>query len=235
MIVVQQKPLDRIREMIADYDKILILGCGTCATVSFAGGEKEVQALASILRMADKVKGGRKQFTEHTIKRQCEWEFVDEIEPMVKQVDAILSLGCGIGVQAIAERFPDVPVFPGLDTSFMGLPQEQGVWSEMCAACGNCILDLTAGICPIARCSKSLLNGPCGGSHDGKCEVSPDLPCAWQLIIERLTKLGRLHELEDIMPPKDWSTSAAGGARRIVRSDLRITSQDATPQGHEPN
>jgi len=219
--------------MIADYDRILILGCGTCATVSFAGGEKEVQALASILHMADKTRAGRKQFKEHTVKRQCEWEFLDEIEPMVKEVDAILSLGCGIGVQAIAERFPDVPVLPGLDTSFMGMPQEQGMWSEMCVACGNCILDLTAGICPIARCSKSLLNGPCGGSHDGKCEVSLDLPCAWQLIIERLTKLGRLHELEGFMPPKDWSTSAAGATRRLVSSDLSITSQDATPQGHE--
>lgn len=235
MIVVQQKPLERIRQMIADYNTVLILGCGTCATVSFAGGEKEVQDLASILHIADRVDKGKKRFNKYTVKRQCEWEFLDEIEPMVREVDAILSLGCGIGVQAIAERFPDVTVLPGLDTSFMGLPVEQGIWNEMCAACGNCILDLTAGVCPIARCSKSLLNGPCGGSQDGKCEVSSDLPCAWQLIIERLTRLGRLHELEELMPPKDWSTSACGGARRMVRSDLQIASQEVTPQDHERN
>jgi len=99
---------------------------------------------------------------------------------------------------------------------------EQGVWEERCQACGDCILGLTAGICPIARCAKQLLNGPCGGSQDGKCEVDPDVPCAWQLIWERAVKLGRMDQLLEIQPPKDWSKSRDGGQRKIVREDLRL-------------
>jgi len=213
MIVGQRKPLAEIRKMISDYEKVLILGCGTCATVCFAGGDKEVAVLASSLRIL----GKGKTYDEHTVKRQCEWEFLDEIGDEIAEADAILSLGCGIGVQALAERFPTKPVLPGLDTSFLGMPQEYGIFTERCAACGNCILYLTGGICPIARCAKSLLNGPCGGSQNGRCEISADTPCAWQLIIERLTALGQLDRLEEIAPVKDWSTSSAGGPRRIVR------------------
>lgn len=208
--------------MVRGHNKILLLGCGTCVTVCFAGGEKEVATLASTLRLSARKQGMDKTFSELTIKRQCEWEFLDEVAEEIQGAEAILSLGCGIGVQAIAERFPEVIVYPGLNTTFMGLPQEQGFWSERCLACGDCLLDLTAGICPIARCAKSLLNGPCGGSVGGRCEVSPETPCAWQLIYNRLSALGQLHRLEQIQPPKDWSSSQAGGPRRIVREDLRL-------------
>lgn len=217
MIVAKQKPLEEIREMIDGYEKILVLGCGTCVAICFAGGDSEVGILASSLRMADKISGGNRVFNEYTVKRQCEWEFLDEVEDKIAEADVVLSLGCGIGVQALAERFPATPILPGLNTSFLGMPQEQGIFSERCAACGDCILDLTGGICPIARCAKSLLNGPCGGSQNGRCEISADTPCAWQLIIDRLTALGQLDKLEEIAPPKDWSTSSAGGPRRIVR------------------
>lgn len=222
MIVGEQKPLDEIKDMIAGYRKVLIVGCGTCVTICFAGGEKEVGILASALRMKSKLDKEEIIVHEATVQRQCEWEYLDAIGEEIEAHDLVLSLGCGIGVQAIAERFPNVRVVPGLNTSFLGLPEKQGVWAERCAACGNCILDKTAGICPIARCAKSLLNGPCGGSQGGKCEVDPQTDCAWQLIYDRLQARGELELLEEIIPPRDWSTSRDGGPRRIVREDLQF-------------
>jgi ferredoxin len=221
MIIAEQKPLEKIKEMIAPYEKVLLVGCGTCVTVCFAGGEKEVGILASALRMATKLDGNPVEIEEATVQRQCEWEYLDAIKDLVAGADVVLSIACGIGVQAIAEHFPKARVLPGLNTTFLGLPEEQGVWSERCAACGNCILDLTGGICPIARCSKQLLNGPCGGSDDGKCEIDPEIPCAWQLIYDRMSELGELDKLLEVQPPKDWSTSRDGGPRKIVREDLK--------------
>lgn len=205
MIIAKQKPLEEIREMIEGYEDILVLGCGTCVAICMAGGDKEVEVLASSLRMADKMSGKNRVFKEHTVERQCEWEFLDEIAANVKQVDAVLSLGCGVGVQAIAERFPEIPVLPGLNTLFMGMPMEEGIWTERCSGCGNCILDQTGGICPITRCSKGLVNGPCGGYRDGKCEVDPTRDCAWIQIYERLKKMGRLDMLYIPQPLKDHS------------------------------
>ena len=208
--------------MIAGHRKVLIVGCGTCVTVCFAGGEKEVGILASALRMKSKLDNEEITIDEATVQRQCEWEYLDAIGEEIEAHDLVLSLACGIGVQAIAERFPNARVVPGLNTSFLGLPEEQGVWAERCAACGNCILDKTAGICPIARCAKSLLNGPCGGSQGGKCEVDPQTDCAWQLIYDRLKARGELELLEEIIPPRDWSTNRDGGPRTIIREDLQF-------------
>ena len=221
MIVGEQKPLEEIKDIIADHERILVLGCGTCVTVCFAGGEKEVGILASALRMASKIDGQTKVFDEATVQRQCEWEFLEVLEEEVKNHDLVLSMACGIGVQAIVERFPEARVAPAVNTGFLGIPQEHGLWTERCAACGECILHRTAGICPIARCAKSLLNGPCGGSQNGKCEIDPQVSCAWQLIYERLKAQGRLDQMLEIMPAKDWSTSRHGGPRRLVREDLR--------------
>jgi len=204
MIVAKQKPLEEIREMIEGYERILVLGCGTCTAICLAGGDKEVAVLVSSLRMADKISGKNRLFREHTVERQCEWEFLDEIEEQVKEVDAILSLGCGVGVQAISERFPEILVLPGLDTLFMGMPQEEGIWIERCSGCGNCILDETGGICPITRCAKGLLNGPCGGTRDGKCEVDPEKDCAWTLIYQRLEKQGKLELFDEYHPPRNF-------------------------------
>ncbi|MDO8671997.1 MAG: methylenetetrahydrofolate reductase C-terminal domain-containing protein [Dehalococcoidia bacterium] len=222
MIKAQQKPIDEIRGMLGSAKKVLVFGCGTCVTICFAGGEKEVSILSSLLRMAEDIDNGDRQFREHTVKRQCEWEFLDQAADEAKDADLIISLACGIGVQATAQRFPDKTVVPGVNTAFLGLILEQGVWSERCVACGDCVLSTTGGICPIVRCSKSLLNGPCGGSVNGKCEISPDVECAWQLIVDKLTAFGREDELEQIAPPKDWRTSQSGGPRKIVREDLRI-------------
>jgi ferredoxin len=222
MIVAEQKPLAEIKEMLEDYRKVLVVGCGTCVTVCLAGGEKEVGILASALRMATRLDGHGVAMDEVTVQRQCEWEYIDPLRERLDSYDAILSFGCGIGVQTLAERFPGKRVLPALNTKFMGLPIEQGVWEERCQACGDCILDLTGGICPIARCSKQLLNGPCGGSQNGKCEVNKETACAWQLIWERMSALGMLDRLLQVQPPKDWRTSRDGGPRRIVREDLRL-------------
>jgi ferredoxin len=226
MIVAEQKSLDEIKTLIGSADNVLVVGCGTCVTVCFAGGEREAAILSSSLRMSSKLDGVEREVSDVTVQRQCEWEYLDTISEQVKDVDIVLSLGCGIGVQAIAEHFPDTWVVPGLNTTFLGMPQEQGVWTERCAACGDCILGLTGGICPIARCSKSLLNGPCGGSEDGHCEIDPDTECAWQLIYDRLDSMDRLEVLMDLQPPKNWQTSRDGGPRKIIREDLRLASQE---------
>ncbi len=222
MIVAEQKPLEEIKGLLGEAERVLIVGCGTCVTVCFAGGEKEAGILGSLLRMAARMDGQAREVSEATVQRQCEWEYLDAIRDRVAEADVVLSLGCGVGVQALAERYPAAVVVPGLNTKFMGLPIEQGVWAERCAACGQCLLGLTGGICPIARCSKQLLNGPCGGSSRGKCEVSPDIDCAWQLIYDKLKAQGRLHLLMEITPPKDWRASRDGGPRKIVREDLRL-------------
>ena len=204
MIIAKQKPLEEIRQMLEGYERILVLGCGTCTAICLAGGDREVAVLASSLRIAEKISGKNYLFKEHTVNRQCEWEFLDTIEEQVKEVDAIISLGCGVGVQAISERFPEIPVFPGLDTLFMGMPQEEGIWVERCSGCGSCILDKTGGICPVTRCTKGLLNGPCGGTKNGKCEVDPEKDCAWTLIYQRLEKQGKLDLFDEYHPPRNF-------------------------------
>jgi ferredoxin len=226
MIVAEQKPLDEIKTMVTDAENVLVVGCGTCVTVCFAGGAREAAITATSLRMSSKLDDNSKLVTDVTVQRQCEWEYLDQIADQVEEADIVLSMGCGIGVQAIAEHFPETWVVPGLNTGFLGMPTEHGVWEERCAACGDCVLGITGGICPIARCSKSLLNGPCGGSEAGHCEIDPDVPCAWQLIYDRLVSMDKLHVLLEQQPPKNWRTSRDGGPRKIVREDLRLLAEE---------
>jgi len=223
MIVGERKPISEIKSFIQAYSKVLLVGCGTCTTVCFAGGESEVKVVGSALRTAFLRDGDEKQILEDCVTRQCEPEFVETIVRRVKDehIEAVVSLACGVGVNFLAERQGDVPVFPGINTQFFGATVEPGTWMEMCAGCGNCILHLTGGICPVARCSKSIMNGPCGGSCNGKCEIDPDVDCAWALIIERMKKLGTLDQLGNIIEPRDWSTSSHGGPRRVVREHLK--------------
>jgi ferredoxin len=231
MIVAQHKELSVLKEMLRSHRKVLAVGCGTCVTVCFAGGRKEVGILSSALRMASRVDGHELEIDECVVQRQCEEEYIGPLEEGLDAYDAILSFGCGIGVQSLADRFPSVRVLPALNTTFMGRPTEQGVWEERCQACGNCVLDRTAGICPVTRCPKSLFNGPCGGVQDGRCEVDATMPCAWQLIWERMGELGLMDQLMEVEPPKDWSTSRDGGVRRIVRDDLRLPEGDDGESG----
>jgi ferredoxin len=222
MIVASRKPIPELKEVLAKHDKVLFVGCGTCVTVCLSGGEREVGIISSAMRMARRLDGRPIEIEQVTIERQCENEFIQDLAGPAERAEAILSFGCGAGVQAIAERFPEKPVYAALDTQFLGILEEQAVWTEKCLGCGSCVLSDFGGICPITRCAKRLLNGPCGGSTEERCEIDPDRPCAWQLIYRRLKAIGQLDNLERIVPPKDWRTSWHAGARRVVRDEHRI-------------
>jgi len=205
MIIAERKPMEEIKQLIAPYKKVLVAGCGTCVTVCWAGGEKEVAMLASQLRLARSAEGSEISVLEATVERQCEREMVAEIKDKVAEAEAVISLACGSGVQTMAEMFEDKPVFPGVNTTFIGMPEKEGLWVEMCGACGDCFLDRTGGVCPIVRCAKGLLNGPCGGTRKGgKCEIGPDKDCAWVLIYRRLEKQGRLDVMRKYYAPKNY-------------------------------
>ena len=221
MIVAERKPIEEIIGFVKNCKKILIVGCNECVTVCYAGGKKEVGILASALKMAFMKEGKELEITEVTLERQCDHEYLEELRNIIEDYDAVVSLACGVGVQFMAEKYLRTPIYPGVNTCFMGVTEERGVWSERCQACGQCILGQTAGICPISRCAKRLLNGPCGGSTNGKCEINKEVDCAWQLIIDRLKELGRLDDYDKLIPIKDWSTERAGGPRKVVREDLR--------------
>ena len=216
MIVAERKPFDEIYAMLETCDTILLTGCGGCVTVCLTGGELAVSVLAAELRLKDKTAGRDRTIVEQTITRQCDAEYVQELIEAAGAADVVLSMACGVGVNYMTEILGGPVVLPAMDTNFMGANIAQGQWSERCAGCGSCLLAKTGGICPIARCSKSLMNGPCGGTNDGKCEVSPDIDCVWALIVRRMTDLGRLDELTDVIPPRDWSTARHGGPRRMT-------------------
>jgi len=220
MITAVRKPMEEILEYVSPYKRILLVGCNECVTVCAAGGRKEVAILSSALQMAMMKQGKTLEVREITLERQCDPEYVEELATEIDRVDAVVSMACGCGVQEVARRFKDRAVFPAVNTLFMGASERHGVWSERCQGCGDCLLGITGGICPVARCSKRLLNGPCGGSTGGKCEISPDVDCAWQLIWDRLKQLGLEKRYEEIISAKDWRTSRDGGPRRIVREDL---------------
>ena len=222
MIVAERKPVEEILEMVKDYRKILVVGCKGCVTVCNAGGRKEVGILASILRLAREKDGNPLEVDEMTLERQCDPEYIEQLDGKAGRYEAVLSMACSVGPQFISARFPEIPVYPSLNTSFMGGALEHGVWAEFCQACGDCRIHKFGGLCPIARCSKSLFNGPCGGSAGGKCEISKDVDCVWHLIVEKQMKQGRLDELTTLRPVKDWSTSRDGGPRKIVREDLKL-------------
>ncbi|MBU4199063.1 MAG: methylenetetrahydrofolate reductase C-terminal domain-containing protein [Verrucomicrobia bacterium] len=232
MIVAEQKQIDEIKGYLAGHRRVLVLGCGTCVTVCLAGGEREVATLASVLRLggglacvpAPGVRDsgeGKLETLENTIERQCDAEFFDPIRRQAESCDAILSLACGVGVQLAARLFPNKPVYPALNTKFMGTNEAGGKWQENCLACGDCKLGVFGGVCPVTRCSKSLSNGPCGGSEEGMCEVDPErIECGWQLIYDRLKALGKLETLLAAAPPRDWSKTHSGGPRRLSREDV---------------
>jgi len=221
MIVADKKPIEEIIEEIKDRERILILGCNECVTVCEAGGKKEAGVLASALRMYFLNQGREVKIDEVTLERQCDHEYLEEIRDNIDQYDAVVSLACGVGVQFMAEKYRTTPVYPGVNTCFLGATEKRGLWTERCQACGNCLLATTGGICPISRCAKRLLNGPCGGSTTGKCEINQEIDCAWQLIVDRLKALEKIDEYEKLAPIKDWSTDRAGGPRKVKREDVQ--------------
>jgi ferredoxin len=222
MIVASPKSVTQLKTLVGPHKKVLFVGCGTCVTVCLAGGEREVTIAGYAIRMARKIADKPIEIEQVTIERQCENEFIKDLAPAAERNEAMVSFACGAGVQALAERFPNKPVYAALDTQFLGILEEQAVWTEKCMGCGDCVLAEYGGICPVTRCAKRLLNGPCGGSMEDSCEVDPDRPCAWQLIYTRLKSIDQLDRLEEVAPPKDWSTSWHAGARKVVRKEHRV-------------
>jgi hypothetical protein len=172
--------------------------------------------------MARKLAGRPIEIEQAVIERQCENEFIKDLVAAADRNQAVVSFGCGAGVQALAERLTNKPVYAALNTQFLGILEEQAVWTEKCLGCGDCMLATFGGICPVTRCAKRILNGPCGGSAEDHCEVDADRPCAWQLIYKRLKAIGQLDRLTPIIPPKDWRTAWHSGARKIVRPEHRV-------------
>ena len=215
MIVGQQKTLEEIWAMVKPHRHVLVLGCNSCVAVCHQGGSKQAEVLTSLLRMQAAQAGVAIELVDDGIERQCEHDFFTSIDKGVASTDAVLSLACGVGVQFMAEKFHATPIYPVLNTTFLGAVEQPGYFTEKCQACGNCVLANTGGICPIARCAKRLLNGPCGGVSNGKCEINKELDCAWHLIVERLEALGRLDDYEKLFPFKDWSKDRAGGPRNF--------------------
>jgi ferredoxin len=221
MIVAQRKSIPELVEILKGKKKVLVLGCGTCVTVCLAGGEREVSIISSALRISSRLNNLNLEVEELTIERQCDNIFIEKAAEAIARNDVVLSLGCGAGVQAIAERY-NKPVYAGLDTEFIGILEERAIWTEKCIACGKCVLHEYGGVCPVTRCAKRMLNGPCGGSREDRCEVREDRPCAWQLIYQRLKTIGELDRLKIVKAPKNWNYGIQGGSRKIIREDHRI-------------
>ncbi|MCG8642499.1 MAG: methylenetetrahydrofolate reductase C-terminal domain-containing protein [Desulfobacterales bacterium] len=222
MIIAEKKPIEEIIDEVKDFKRILVLGCNECVTVCEAGGKKEVEVLASALRMYFINQGDEKVISENTLERQCDHEYLEEIRPNIDEYDAIISIACGVGVQFAAEKYLTTPLIPGVNTVCLGANEDRGLWTERCQACGTCVLARTGGICPVSRCAKRVMNGPCGGSSNGKCELGKEVDCGWQLIVDRLKALDKMDEYETVAPIKDWSTDRAGGPRTVTREDVKI-------------
>jgi len=220
MIVGDLKTLKEIATHIAGYRKVHIIGCGSCVTVCRSGGDKEAHELAMELSHPKYFTGAVPEFSVSTIERQCEQDLVETYLKIPEYTETILSLACGVGVQIVSDVFDPMPVFPALNTTFMGGVNQPGVWQEKCRGCGDCVLAYTAGICPVSRCAKNLYNGPCGGSQGGSCEVDHNLPCAWALIFYRLKKQGKLHFLKQVMTPRDWRPAGNTGPRERRRPGI---------------
>jgi ferredoxin len=213
--ITAQKPWEEIIGYLEKCRAAYLIGCGTCATMCRTGGKSQV------LEMEEKLEAIGKRVTGWMViptacdelTRYALRENVSDIQA----ADCILAMTCAFGVQTVALYLDKpMPVYPALNTLFIGLEESPGHFVDVCTQCGNCRLGGTAGICPLVRCAKGLLNGPCGGSAGGKCEISPDIPCAWQMIIDRLQAVGRLDILDEIAPTHDWSTSRSGGPRVAV-------------------
>ncbi|MGD2125703.1 MAG: methylenetetrahydrofolate reductase C-terminal domain-containing protein [Desulfobacteraceae bacterium] len=220
MIVADRKPLEEILDMVKDCDKVLVLGCKGCVTVCNVGGSKEAGILASILKIARKKEGRPLEVDEKTLERQCDPEYIEEVKDLVDQYDAVISMACGVGPQFLSEAYPNQRFFPAVNTTFFGGATQHGVWSERCAGCGTCVIHYYDGMCPVARCSKSLLHGPCGGSANGKCEISKEVSCIWDEIVRKKMEKGRLDDLLQAKPAKDWRSARHGGPRKSVREEL---------------
>jgi len=207
MIITRQKSPEDILKALKDKTRIFIVGCGDCAATCKTGGEEEVKAMAGFLTKQGKTIAGFVTPDVTCAAAQAKIAFAKNKEAL-KNSDAILVLACGSGVQCVREndRF-NLDALPGCDSLFAALIDKDNNFQEVCSSCGECVLDLTEGICPVTRCSKGLLNGPCGGQSKGKCEVDKNRDCAWVLIYNRMKEKGTLQRLKKRLPPKNHKVS----------------------------
>ena len=216
MILSKQKPIEEILGYMGGEQKVFVLGCNGCAQASGTGGPEQVAEMVGRLQEAGKTATG-----SMVIDFLCEKALVkSKLRPKTAEIqaaDSILVLTCGVGVQAVAASVNKV-CHPGCDTQNLGGSRGEWQGSERCMECGECVLDYTGGICPLTACSKGLISGQCGGASNGKCELSPEKDCGWELIYNRLASLGRTDRLRDMIPPKDYG-------KMIPDPDLLATSK----------
>lgn len=209
MLISKQKPLEEILSYLEGDKSIFLIGCKGCAEGWGSGGEKQVAEMKNTLREKGKTVTG-----SVVVDMLCDAALTKlKLRSYKKEIaaaDSMLVLTDGAGVQTVAEVVNKM-VHPGCNTLSSGGAHAEWKEAERCLECGDCVLEFTGGLCPIARCSKHLLNGPCGGSQGGKCEVDPSIPCVWQQIVDHLAKLGRLDKLERLVTPKNWSVSLISG------------------------
>lgn len=205
MIITTKKPIEEVMGMVGDAKTVAVIGCGSCATGCQTGGEAQVAEMVKLLEDAGKA-------VVHTvIPDYCCMNMTVKIKmkPInAAKPDCIICMSCGDGVQTVAKNVPGIPVYPSNNTMFLGEAVRFGKWEEACHFCGDCLLGQTGGICPITQCAKSLVNGPCGGQKNGKCEVNPNNDCAWIKIYKRLSEIGQLDKLTVSRPDKDYKDVA---------------------------
>jgi hypothetical protein len=205
MVKATRKPLEQVFEMVKGFPRVLVVGCGGCASVCLAGGQRDTIEMADDLESAARAANAPVRCTVVTTERQCNPELISEIAELAKNADCLLSMACGAGAGLLADTWPALPVFPALNTLFVGVDVDVGLYEERCRTCGDCRLGDTGGICPVTRCSKGSLNGPCGGTReDGTCELAEGRHCAWNDIYERLKAQGRLASMLIVRPPMEW-------------------------------
>jgi ferredoxin len=217
MIVTKKREFNELMENIKNYKSVFLLGCSECAALCGTGGEPEVKDMKDVLESQGKEVTGT-----FVAKSGCQVLGTKvELKPFkdaIEKADCIIVMSCGAGTQTAVELYENKPVFPANDSLFLANMTRLKVFDERCSLCGKCILDKTGGICPVTRCAKGLLNGPCGGSQGGFCEVSKDTPCVWQLIYARLKKLNQLDVLKESSQPKTKSVHPL----KLLREDLRL-------------
>jgi len=205
MIITKTKDLDDILALIQN-EPVFIAGCSECATLCKTGGEEEVKEMTRILKEKNiEVTGS--VILDPACHLLNDKRILKGYKSELEKAKKVLVLACGNGVQTVAELIQDSDVVPGLDTLFLGEIKRQNDFERRCNLCGECIQYLFDGLCPISRCPKNMLNGPCGGSINGKCEVSEDIDCIWEIIIKKLEEKGKLDVLKKLVEPKDWSKS----------------------------
>jgi len=213
MIISAQKTKEELLKAIGDKSRVFLVGCAACATACKAGGEEEVFRMQEwLVSIGVEVTGSVIIDEACHIMRSA--RDLRQNRAAVEEADALLVLTCGAGVQSISSN-TEKRVIGALDSLFLGNIRRLGQYEEKCSLCGDCILNETAGICPVTNCAKGLLNGPCGGMEDGKCEADREIDCAWHLIFERLKAQGRKGVFRLTVPPKDWGRRRKPGRHRV--------------------